>query len=217
VSCISFSKIALVALLIATLMQSGKLATANEKNSSEKDDEVVFVPPKMGAPKERMGAGTRDYDADGENGALLLLAPEDGGLTTLASPPLIWHLEIGHRGDLAFALGPVGSPGDQVLISGPFPPGYYGLDLVRLEQQLETGRIYEWEVLLLDRNSDTVIARSTRLIERVSEEMGSGKPLADGLWFDALSPLVDISLSGRVRPINSEQFEQLLRSAGVGY
>ena len=215
--CTRLSKNALIALLIAIVLPGDKLAAANENNTPDTTEEVVFVPPKMGAPKERMGAGTRNSASNGENAGLLLLAPEDGGLTTLATPPLVWYLESGHRGDLVFALNPVGSPGDQVLITGPFPPGYYGLDLVRRQQQLETGKIYEWQILLLGRNTDTVEARSTRLVERVSEEVSSANPSADGLWFDALSPLVEISLSGRVRPLNSKQFEQLLRSAGVGY
>ncbi|WP_299985729.1 hypothetical protein [uncultured Ruegeria sp.] len=95
-------------------MPGGKFAAVNENKSSENADKVVFVPPEIGALKERMGAGTRDSAAVNENGILVLLAPEDGGLTTLASPPLVWHLETGHRGDLVFALNPVGSPGDQV-------------------------------------------------------------------------------------------------------
>ncbi|WP_299985728.1 hypothetical protein [uncultured Ruegeria sp.] len=56
-----------------------------------------------------------------------------------------------------------------------------------------------------------------RLVERVSEELISGNPSADGLWLNVLSLLVEISLSGRARPVDPEQFEQLLRSAGVDY
>ena len=116
-----------------------------------------------------------------------------------------------------FALNPAGAPGSELLINGPFPPGYYGVDLGRLQQHLETGRIYEWQILLLNSKTSTVSERSMRLVERIPESLSSGNPSADGLWFDALSPLVDISLSGRVRPVNPDQFEQLLQSAGVTY
>ncbi len=216
-SCINSSNNALFALLIVVAMPSAKLANADEGKAADASDEIVFVPPKIGTPKDRIGAGTRGSAAEDEEGALLLLAPEDGGLTTLSSPPLVWHLKSGHRGDLVFALNSAGASGGELLITGPFPPGYYGVDLGRLQQHLETGTIYEWQILLLDSKTSTVNERSIRLVERVPEEMNSGNPSADGLWFDALSPLVKISLSGRVKPVNLDQFEQLLQSAGVTY
>lgn len=202
--------------VLLPLVSGGLLATASENEIADNTEEIVFVPPEIGAPKDRMGAGTRGTAPDSGKNALLMLVPEAGGLTTLASPPLIWRLNAGHRGDLVISIIPLGSIGSELRINGPFPPGDYGLDLERAQLQLDTGRIYEWQIQLLKPGSNSVLEQNARLVERVPEDMRSENPASAGIWFDAISPLIEIGLSGRARTTNSVQLDQLLQSAGVG-
>ncbi|UAB88240.1 DUF928 domain-containing protein [Ruegeria sp. SCSIO 43209] len=204
-----------VFVLAAGLFPSGfALASGDEKNA-EKSSEIVFIPPEIGTPKDRMGAGTRTIPSDAASD-LLLLVPADGGLTTLAFPPLIWRLTRGHRGNVIVKLNPIGTTATELHIMGPFPPGDYGLDLSRSSFMLDTDQVYLWQLELLDPNTDAVVERSSGLIERLPEEFRSDTPAAAGLWFDALSELVDIGLSGRVQATNPAVLEKFLNSAGVG-
>lgn len=212
---ISFSIVPCFAALIALFWLVGHASADGDDNDQDTADDLVFVPPAIGAPKDRMGAGTRDASSSADADVVVLLIPQDGGLTTLSAPPLIWHLPRGHRGDLMVNLQPVGAHGSEFQLSGPFPPGRYGLDLERMGLHLELNTIYEWQVTLLNAQNGENAGRSTGVIERVPEQMNSATPAADGLWFDALSPLVDISLSGRVQVIEQDRFDQLLSTAGV--
>lgn len=212
---ISFSVVPCFAALIALFWLVGHASADSDDKEQGTANDLVFVPPAIGAPKDRMGAGTRDASSTGDAEVVLLLIPQDGGLTTLSAPPLIWLLPRGHRGDLVVNLETVGAHGSGLQLSGPFPPGRYGLDLERLGLHLELNKIYEWQVTLLNPQNGEIAGRSTGVIERVQEQMKSATPAADGLWFDALSPLVDISLSGRVQVIEQDRFDRLLSTAGV--
>ncbi len=216
VSWIRVSVTALFLSMVYPLIADGIALAAGEKENPAPPSDVIFVPPEIGTPRDRMGAGTRDVPSQTTSGALLLLVPEDGGLTTLPSPPLVWRLTRGHRGDLVVGLKPSGADGPQFRIKGPFAAGDYGLDLSRQNVLLDTNLVYLWHVTLVDQNTGAVIQRATGLIERLPESYRSSKPAAKGYWFDALSELVDISLSGRIHATKPDQFEQLMVSAGVG-
>ncbi|WP_319546325.1 hypothetical protein [Ruegeria conchae] len=215
----SWVKVSVTAFLLSMvypLVADGVALAAGEKEDDASPDDVIFVPPEIGAPRDRMGAGTRDVLSEPTSGTLLLLVPEDGGLTTLPSPPLVWRLTRGHRGDVVVGLNPSGANGPQFRIKGPFPAGDYGLDLGRQNFLLEPNLVYAWHVMLLDQNTGAVFEKATGLIERLPESYRSKDPAANGYWFDALSEFVGISLSGRIHATKPDQFEQLMDSAGVG-
>ena len=202
--------------MVCPLFSTGIALAADDTKDAAAPNEVIFVPPEIGAPRDRMGAGSRDVSSEPATGTLLLLVPKDGGLTTLPSPPLAWRLTHGHKGDLVVGLNAARVLGTQFQIKGPFPPGDYGLDLGRQNFLLDTNRIYEWHVTLLDQNTGAIAERSTGLIERLPEKFRSNAPAAEGHWFDALSQFVDISLSGRVHVTKPDQLKQLMDSASVG-
>ncbi len=206
----------LFTLALPVFFDTGALAASEEQVTNGSND-VVFIPPEIGAPGDRMGAGTRGTLSGDDTAMLTLLVPEGGGLTTLSSPPLVWRLAHGHRGNLIIGLNPLGSLGVELQLQGPFPPGDYGLDLGRSDYTLETGRIYEWHVALIDQQSGAVLERAKALIERFPDQMKAQNPAAAGLWFDALAQLVEIGLSGRVRATDATGFGQLLETAGVGH
>lgn len=170
---------------------------------------TVFVPPDIGAPSERLGAGTREIVGTTE--ALLLLVPEGGGLTTSGTPPLVWYLSNGFRGKVTTQISAPGASGVVLERNGPLPKGYYSLDLRRSDFRLKEGVIYVWKVVLSE--DDLVVAVAESLVERVGAT--DEDPGQAGIWFDALAPLVYIDLSGRVRVSDQLALTQLLKAGGV--
>jgi hypothetical protein len=195
---------------------SAQTSTSTQETAQ---DEIVFIPPAIGAPADRVGAATRDTGQDG--GVLSLLAPAGGGMTTLGKPPLVWYLADNFAGRMTAQLTQVGAPHDGVEITGEtrFRKGFYALDLSRSEIALEPGKIYVWTVVLAEPRSGNVVAAATTYVERAagSDLAGEAVPAlaARGLWFDALKPFVEIELSGKVRIDQSAGFDGLARSAGL--
>lgn len=210
------AKTVFICVLIVVPLFGGATWAAGQEDGADTPPEIVFIPPEIGVPKDRMGAGTRDVSLNTDSGLLLLLVPEGGGLTTLAAPPLIWRLTSGHRGYATVQVAPVGQAAPELRIEGPFPPGDYGLDLGRSGFELDTNLIYLWQVALIDPNSGKAVARSSGLIERVPDALKSGAAATAGLWFDALAEVTQIGLSGRAQAKNPAGVDQLLTSAGVG-
>lgn len=183
-------------------------AAAQSPDESERT-EPVFVPPDIGTPADRAGAGTREVAQN--EGPIRLFVPEGGGLTTLATPPLIWELTVGFRGTIRSEVGTRNGAGVVFEQSGAYPRGRYGLDLERSNLRLKEGAIYHWHVELLDEG--TAVARSETLIERVAPD---GRTLgAAGLWFDVMEGMVSIDLSGRARVSNPTGFDALLTAGGL--
>ncbi len=178
-------------------------------------ERTAFIPPAMGVPADRVGAGTRGVSADPVG--LDLLVPAGGGLTTLATPILVWKLERPFDGDIQVLLGPPsGPPTYSTRITGPFQPGYVGLDLNGSGAVLEQGRIYAWTVRLIGKGSVQTIAEKAQLIERVARPEGMLSPAQSGLWYDALHPFVAVDGSGRVDLVDAARLSALLDSAGLG-
>lgn len=69
-------------------------AAAAEAQDLAAADSLIYVPPRRGAPKTRVGGGTR---SGGQPLHLALLAPEHTGLTRSASPTLYWWLSARDR------------------------------------------------------------------------------------------------------------------------
>lgn len=186
------------------------LHTSAQTDSEDTQTEPLFIPPKAGTPSDRLGAGTRDVETE-TNDALYLLIPPDGGYTTLARPPLIWHVVNGFRGTVAAQIAPVSGPGAGVTWEGAYPPGYYALDLSRSELVLELDTVYEVQVTLMAQGQ--TVARATGLVERVAPT--EGDPGQNGIWFDTLAPLVTVDVSGRVRVTDREKLAILLQAGEV--
>lgn len=186
------------------------LVAAAQSAGEDTEKEPVFIPPKAGVPSDRLSAGTRDIEA-AKNDLVYLLIPPGGGLTSLANPPLIWRVVSGFRGSMQAQIAPLSGPSVGFRREGAFLPGYYALDLARSSMELEIGQIYRIEITLFDQ--DTPIARVSGLVERVQPSQGA--PGAQGVWFDALAPLVSVGLSGFVRVTDPQKLDILLNAGGV--
>ena len=224
----------LAAFFLACLAISAQAEEAAEKTPPDEGDALSFSPPKDGAPASRAGAGTRA--ADNKTGPLTLIAPEGGGETTLAAPPLVWHLAVPFTGVVSAGIADIDPAGAGVLgqFEGRFAPGYYAIDLRRSDMELLEGHIYRFTVSLGDGGTTPLSGEASAYVERVPVPASATEPgrmpagsglrggigvaaraAAAGLWFDALAPLIELDLSGRVRILERKSFEELLRSADI--
>lgn len=184
---------------------------------------LVFVPPTLGTPSSRVGAGTRGSQADDSLVALLL--PPGGGLTTLEKPPLIWRLTADISGVVRAELLDLSPGGTGVArtVEGRFRAGFYTLDLARSDMVLHPGRVYRWSVSVIEAGSGRVLSSAAGHVERTGgDPVDQGDPMANaraaaakGLWFDALAPLFRITLGGQARLAEADAFSALARSADL--
>jgi hypothetical protein len=88
---------------------------------------------------------------------------------------------------------------------------------------LELGHIYHWSVSAVDLGSNNVVASASSYVERVEaltlhpvDPMERPKGASElGLWFDALAPLFQLTLSGQAQLIEASLFSQLASSANL--
>jgi hypothetical protein len=163
----------------------------------------VFVPPKRGAPKVRVGGATRGTASPGAP-SLLALVPEDGGLTVEANPVLYWYLSAPTTGRIDVTIVDEASvaPLLETTIAGPLAPGVHAIRLADHKVSLSPGVHYQWYVALVpdaDRRANDVIAGGG--IERVAApeplreklaaaQAAPGFALAEaGIWYDAFDAL----------------------------
>lgn len=184
-------------------------ATNAQTAEGQEHETPIFVPPDIGAPEDRAGAGTRDIDQT--TGPVRLLVPAGGGLTSSPTPPLVWELRSGFRGTVRSTVAAPSGAGVVFEQTSTFPPGLYGFDLSRSDLRLSEGVLYRWSLELT--GDSGLIARSVALIERVADD--GRPPGAAGRWFDVLSRLVSIDLSTRARPTDRQDLEALLSAGGL--
>jgi hypothetical protein len=192
----------------------------DELNNMETEDDIdiVFKPPVIGAPGDRIGAGTR-------SGVSLvrrieLLVPKGGGLTAAGSPTLHWWLSKQFTGTVQIKIESIDDkqPVLEMRRSIDAKAGVQSLDLARLGLELDKRKIYVWKIIL--RKSDDVAwASGLSFIERVSTPASAeaGNPVQRaralaqaGIWYDALAQLAD-------DPKLEKQRNSLLKSAGFTF
>src|SRR5262245_19535022 len=67
---------------------------ATPASQTKATPDILYVPPEVGFPGHRVGAGTRGM---GRGASLQLLAPDHLGYTTEAQPTLYWYLRSEER------------------------------------------------------------------------------------------------------------------------
>jgi hypothetical protein len=204
-------------------------AAADPRSEQRGDDEAtvavptteppVYQPPRRGAPKTRVGGGTRDLGS-GELPAISLLAPESTGLTSRASPSLFWHLSKAYDGEFEFVIvdrdAASPEPVFRQRVTRRFEAGFHRIDLAAQGVELQPRRVYQWSVALIrdpQRRSHDIVALAT--VERVAAEPAAGdvNQLARaGLWYDAIEALDPPPTTSR----EQTQLGALLRQVGLG-
>ena len=224
--------IGFLALLLCLAAEGSPAESGNEKEPEAPSapdagevEPVVYRPPRLGSPREKVGGGVRGAKA---LPTPLALAPDHVALTTRPAPSLFWHLD-GIASDttgFALVLTLIDADGIEPLLETPLdPPGEAGIQRVRLSEHqvvLEPNREYEWSVsLIVDSQRRAQDMVTTGHIMRVDEprlggEESSAARYAElGLWYDALESLSDAIEAApqdeRLRAARSS----LLRQAGL--
>ena len=121
----------------------------------------VYKPPRRGAPRGRVGGGTRG--PGDELPVLSVLAPDHTGLTVQEQPSLFWHLSSSATYPVELTI--IDDHSVQPLLARRFsPPILPGVQRVRLADygfRLLPGVQYQWFVALVvneDRRSRDIIA-----------------------------------------------------------
>ncbi len=152
----------------------------------------TYVPPRLGAPKTRVGGGTRSQGAGLE---LALLAPEHTGITAQASPKLFWWVSRGVNGEVEFVVTRRGAiePDFRVRRTLTLEPGIHALDLNAEGVALEPGETYQWSVAIVrdpDRRSrDMVGVATVEYVPTAVQETEAPALAADGFFYDAIAAL----------------------------
>ena len=149
----------------------------------------VYVPPRRGAPKTRVGGGTRSSGSDVQ---LALLAPEHTGLTGRSSPILYWWLSKEHQGPFEFVVMVEGGvePVLRFRQQNTLAAGIHSFDLAAAGLTLEPGVVYRWSVAIVrdeaQRARDVVaLATMEYVVDRAVADEAYALAAA-GLWYDAL-------------------------------
>jgi hypothetical protein len=155
----------------------------------------VYIPPFRGAPKTRVGGGTRSAGANVE---LALLAPEHTGRTAQASPTLYWWISGAHSGEFEFVImnRDAIEPDLRVRRQLTLAAGIHAFDLGSEDFALQPGVSYQWSVALIrdpDRRSRDIVGLATLEYDAASGDSADAGILGGlaerGLFYDAFAAL----------------------------
>jgi len=151
----------------------------------------VYVPPRRGQPRARVGGGVRGPGTSLPT--IQALVPDHVALTARSQPAFLWHLDSPppESASLLFtiiddeAIDPLVS----VTLENPTKPGVQRIDLSNYSVQLETGREYQWSVALVTdfahRSRDIVTFGWIEHVESAESAAGSSSSSSRASGSDA--------------------------------
>lgn len=164
--------------------------------------EATYVPPEVGTPTRRVGAGTRGA---GDNiPTITVIAPLTIGYTLQASPTLFWAIEKPVKYQIEISM--FRPDREQPLFEKRFnidKAGVHGFSLKDVGVVLEKNQSYEWFVALIknpkNRNEDVLtsglikyVDKSDNLQQCLSKKSVMYAAYAGcGIWYDAIMELSD--------------------------
>jgi hypothetical protein len=186
---------------------AGPAPTAPESTAPRLNASVpVYVPPRRGQPRARVGGGVRGSTT--ELPSVRALVPDHLAHTARSQPTLLWYLDRLPAGSatLTFRFNLTNDEEIDPLIAVeleiPTQPGLQRIDLANYEFSLETGQEYQWSVALVTdsehRVRDIVTLGWIERVEEIEDSDTSGAEAkastqadtaslaAAGLWYDAV-------------------------------
>ena len=192
-----------IQLVLAGALFADSTPANTAKDTGQASPALIYKPPLRGAPRTRVGGGTRGA---GDNLPVLsVLAPDHTGLTTTAQPTLYWYLSRPTAVHLEVSLitDDKIEPILEINQSAPQTAGIHSLSLADKGISLEPGVMYQWSVALVpdpQQRSRDIMASGT--IQRVPPDASlarklSAAPTVDrsqiyleaGMWYDGLDAL----------------------------
>ena len=163
----------------------------------------VYNPPLRGAPRGRIGGGSRGIGDDMYT--LFVLAPDHVGRTSHEQPTLFWYLSKTSEYSIELTLieSTALSPLLETRIGPPVHAGVHALQLKDYDVHLERGVEYQWFVSIVPdpkhRSKDVLAGGAIERIDipvEVNDKLSQGGEwesvlvyAESGLWYDAISAL----------------------------
>jgi len=190
---------------------------------------LVYVPPRRGSPKRRVGAATRGAE---KSLNIVSLSPNHTGLTTKSQPVLFYYLSDTTDKAIEFTLIQEGMDDPLIeTILEASSKGIHSIDLSRFEKKLSLDVEYRWFVSLIvnenHRSNDIVsggyiryLPASAKLNREITKSSPSKTPslyAQAGIWYDTLQ-LVDQQIKiGNHKNNAEQQFLTLLKQINIDY
>ena len=189
----------------------------------------VYTPPIRGAPRGRVGGGTRGTGR--EVFVLSVLAPDHSGLTVSEQPSLYWYISAPTSLPVELTVMDPGltQPLLEVRLTAPIEAGIHRLRLSDHGVRLAHGVAYRWYVAVVPdagRRSRDILAGGA--IERINPSSEVAVRLGQarredlpaiyaeaGLWYDALATMSDLIESAPDDTELRRQRAALLSQVGV--
>lgn len=189
----------------------------------------VYKPPLRGAPRGRIGGGTRGVG--GHTIVLSVLAPDHAGLTANEHPSLYWYISSSttYPVEVTVMDPRAVDPLVETRVPGPVKAGLQRLRLGDLGVRLEPGVPYRWYVaVVLDPASRAKDVLAGGVVERVVLDESVRRRLAQaskeevpsiyaeaGLWYDALTASEALIEAAPGDPAPRRQRAALLAQVGL--
>lgn len=188
--------------LLISLASNGAGAGQTSAGTPAKTSALpVFQPKNLGAPKVRVGGGSRGPNA--YEPALYVLAPEQTGLTTRTQPVLYWYISKPVNKTIEIAISDKQSVLLKTTIDGLAKAGIQTLKLAEHGVHLQPDTKYKWSLAIVNnpkqRSSDTFASGGIMLFPETAElkaklAAANEKDRAliyaeEGLWYDALEAI----------------------------
>jgi hypothetical protein len=192
----------------------------------------VYKPRKENTSRARIGGSTRGASAEAPQ--LIALVPDHIAFTIKSDPSLCWYLSMNTSRPVTFTV--VDSRGIRPILEESLPsPIRAGIHCVRLREHgidLKEQEPYRWFITLVwnpDKPSEDVVAGG--MIERIplDEACALNMPCTwntceleavyryaeSGLWYDAISCLLDLMEREQNKNALQDMLNHLLRQSGV--
>ncbi|HET6514866.1 MAG TPA: DUF928 domain-containing protein [Thermodesulfovibrionales bacterium] len=189
----------------------------------------VYKPPLRGAPKGRVGGGTRGIGD--QLVTLSVLVPDHVALTSQEQPTLYWYLSTltAYPVELTVIEEEAIYPLAEKRLSPPVGPGIQQIRLKDYDVYIDPGKQYRWFVAVIpdaDRRSKDVLSggmiERVELSDAVRVKLRQAKKEAvpfiyaeEGIWYDALTALSELIDDRPDDPDLRNQRASLLEQAGL--
>jgi hypothetical protein len=192
-----------------SLVLAALLSPALQADESRASPRIMFKPPQRGAPATRVGGGTRGIGK--QSTQIQLLASEQTGLTSQATPTLYWYASSTTPHDVEVTVRlDENEPLLEKNIGAIKTPGIQAIHLADYGVTLTPGKDYTWSVAVVtdpkQRSADLFASAVIRLQKPAALLTDVAQMAAAGYWYDTISQLVESK---------SPQLSELLQQEGI--